>query len=78
MKKRDKILLFYLIRDRVNDILDSVEESEEPGVIQSYLEIVRYVQLAETLHLDINELIDPEEYLSIKKYLLLKGYVIDD
>lgn len=78
MKKRDKILLFYLIRDRVNDILDSVEESEEPGVIQSYLEIVRYVQLADTLHLDINELIDPEEYLSIKKYLLLKGYVIDD
>jgi len=79
LTKRDKLLLFYLIRDRVNKLMEFKEVPEsERDTITLYLEIVRYVQLADTLHLDINELIEPKEYLTMKKFLLLKGYEVDD
>jgi hypothetical protein len=79
LNKRDKLLLNYLIKDRIDKLMEykDVPITDNDTVVL-YLEIVRYVQLGDTLHLDINELIDPEEYLKMKKFLLLKGYEIDD
>jgi len=74
MKKRDKKLLFYLIKDKIDSILKTAQDK---SLIKSYLDVSRYMKLAETLKLDINELLDPSEYLKMKKYLFTKGFIVD-
>ena len=78
LTKRDKLLLELLFKDKIIDYQLEVEESEENRIIVIYQSIIKLLHTAEKLSIDINELIEPEELLSIKKFLTLKGIDPDD
>ena len=66
INKRDKNLLALLIKEKVYTLLDTNKDNEN-----DYL-IIRYIELADNLKLDINFIIDSDSYYEIaKRYNLI-------
>ena len=66
INKKDKNLLALLIKEKVYTLLDTNKDNEN-----DYL-IIRYIELADNLKLDINFIIDSDTYYEVaKRYNLI-------
>ena len=66
INKKDKNLLALLIKEKVYTLINSNKDNEN-----DYL-IIRYIELADNLKLDINFIIDNDTYYEIaKRYNLI-------